>query len=132
MSTIIAKSILCATQWTSIKKGIHVMFDLNCDSIAHSSKHRPCIHSKWHQHLAHCLNIHIPKLKKTCNNTWVIFSRVSKMGICLHVSSKHAWIPNPTTTVVYRHLISRYGKQHLKPLSFYMSQFHRRPLPSPT
>ncbi len=131
MSTIIAKSILCATQWTNIKKGIHVMFDLSGDSIAHTSKHRSCIYSKWYQHLAHYLNIHIPKLKKTCNNTWVIFSRVSKMDICLHLSST-CTNPNPTTIVDCWHLISKYGKQHLKPLSFYMSRFHIRSLPSPT
>jgi hypothetical protein len=40
--------------------------------------------------------------------------------------------PNPTTIVDCRHLISKHGKQYLKPLSFYMSQFHRRSLPSPT
>ncbi len=27
------------------------MFDLSGDSIAHTSKHRSCIYSKWYQHL---------------------------------------------------------------------------------
>lgn len=42
----IPKSILCATQCKSIKKG--AMFDMSDDSIVYSSQHRFLISFEWH------------------------------------------------------------------------------------
>jgi hypothetical protein len=41
------------------KKRGHAKFDLSGDSIAHTNKNKPSINPKWHQLLAHHLNIHI-------------------------------------------------------------------------
>jgi hypothetical protein len=106
------------------------MFDLSGDSIAHKSKHRPSF--EMTPTFGPLLEHPYPKIQETMQQHLGHIFKGEQNGHLFAVLKHTCTNPNPTSIVDCRHLISKYGKQHLKPLSFYMSQFHRRSLRSPT